>query len=320
MTADPKRLSELDSGELRASLLAAKRRLPSSERWAELEARLQGAGVFDANPGAELPAAPPPPSPAATPALSRSLGAKHLLTALAVVGLGLAGGVVYGTARPPDVTVTAVTPAAPLEVANHTGSAPPERSHAAARPSTLDAVAPAVVPTPTPAPGPAAVEPALTNSAPPTPSEPEITTDEPAPVTPSKPATPSTPSSPVSSTRATPSGTARAPSGRAAAPVAVAPHLPDATPESELALLKRARSQLSGDPLQALASAERCRSQYPNGAYAQERDFIALSALARLGRTDEARVRARAFRDRYPRSAYMQLVDRLLGAEGKNAQ
>ena len=82
---------------------------------------------------------------------------------------------------------------------------------------------------------------------------------------------------------------------------------------TEVELLKQARSALSGDPLQAFALSERCRAQYPNGAFAQEREYIAISALVRLGRTDEARSRASLFRMHYPSSAYLPRLARMLG-------
>jgi hypothetical protein len=82
---------------------------------------------------------------------------------------------------------------------------------------------------------------------------------------------------------------------------------------TEVELLKQARSALRGDPLQAFALSERCRAQYPNGAFAQEREYIAISALVRLGRTDEARSRASLFRMHYPNSAYLPRLARMLG-------
>jgi hypothetical protein len=87
----------------------------------------------------------------------------------------------------------------------------------------------------------------------------------------------------------------------------------DSARDSEIELLKRARSALTSDPEEALALARRHRTEYPRGAYTQERDVIAISALARLGRSSDANRLAEAFRDRYPRSAYLPQVDRILG-------
>jgi len=44
------------------------------------------------------------------------------------------------------------------------------------------------------------------------------------------------------------------------------------------------------------------RRQFPRGRLAEERDALAIRALISLGRTTEARQRARAFRTAYPNS------------------
>src|SRR5262249_45692931 len=69
-----------------------------------------------------------------------------------------------------------------------------------------------------------------------------------------------------------------------------------ATPDSEIVLLKQARNALNGDPLTAFALSERCAREFPRGSFAQEREFIAISALHRLGRDTEAERRADGFR------------------------
>jgi hypothetical protein len=83
--------------------------------------------------------------------------------------------------------------------------------------------------------------------------------------------------------------------------------------EEEIALLKEARAALAASPTQALALTERHRSDYPRGALVQEREVIAITALARLGQTSSARQRAERFRSAYPRSAYLKQIDRVLG-------
>ena len=77
--------------------------------------------------------------------------------------------------------------------------------------------------------------------------------------------------------------------------------------------MKEARRVLSSDPERALLLTRRYGAEYPRGTYAQERDFIAISALSRLGRRAEAQARGDAFRARYPRSAYLPQLERLLG-------
>jgi hypothetical protein len=79
-------------------------------------------------------------------------------------------------------------------------------------------------------------------------------------------------------------------------------------------LLKEAREAVASDPEHALLLTRRYGAEYPNGTYAQERDFIAISALVRLGRIEQAKARATAFRERYPRSAYLPQLERLLGS------
>lgn len=106
------------------------------------------------------------------------------------------------------------------------------------------------------------------------------------------------------------------PKAKSRAPVATsdsspAPaHAPAASPPSETALLRDARLALNGDPARALALTEQHRQEYPNGGFAQEREVIAITALARLGRTSEARSRAERFRSAYPTSPYIERVDR----------
>ncbi len=82
---------------------------------------------------------------------------------------------------------------------------------------------------------------------------------------------------------------------------------------SEVELLKQARSALGPDPAQAFALTERCRAQYPSGGFAQEREFIAISALYHMGRAEEARSRLALFKMHYPSSAYLPALTRLLG-------
>jgi hypothetical protein len=85
------------------------------------------------------------------------------------------------------------------------------------------------------------------------------------------------------------------------------------TAETEAALLDRAHQSLAADPSRALTLTEEHRRDYPSGALGQESDLIAIEALAALGRLGEAGDRAAHFRERYPRSAHLRRIDRLLG-------
>ncbi len=79
--------------------------------------------------------------------------------------------------------------------------------------------------------------------------------------------------------------------------------------ETEAQLLERARTALSADPARALALTEQHRAHFPAGVLAQEREVIAIEALKRLGRTDDAAQRAAAFARRYPNSAYRKKLN-----------
>jgi hypothetical protein len=88
----------------------------------------------------------------------------------------------------------------------------------------------------------------------------------------------------------------------------VAPAPPEAT------LLSRAHNELlSGSPERALATTAEHARAYPRGALAQERDVIAIEALVKLGRRDEARRRAASFRQTFPGSSHGDRIDRLVG-------
>jgi hypothetical protein len=112
------------------------------------------------------------------------------------------------------------------------------------------------------------------------------------------------------------------PRGDASAPVAprglvdeaTAPELAPsssvpASAEPESALLRRAQGALASRPAEALALTEVHRARFPRGAFAQEREVIAISALSALGRRDEARARARRFVDDHPGSAYRRRIE-----------
>jgi hypothetical protein len=91
------------------------------------------------------------------------------------------------------------------------------------------------------------------------------------------------------------------------------------TPETETALLGRAHQALSSDPAHALSLTAQHQREYPSGVLRQESDLIAIEALEALGRHAEARASAASFRSRYPSSAHLRRLDRLLGDEGEGA-
>lgn len=82
---------------------------------------------------------------------------------------------------------------------------------------------------------------------------------------------------------------------------------------AERALLDVARGALeSEDGAAALAAAERHNREYPTGILVQEREAIAIRALVTLGRTADARARAGRFRERFPESALLPMIDSTL--------
>jgi hypothetical protein len=72
---------------------------------------------------------------------------------------------------------------------------------------------------------------------------------------------------------------------------------------AERALLDVARAALArGSAAEALEATTRHEHDYPAGLLVEEREAIAIRALAALGRRDEANARADAFAQRFPRS------------------
>jgi outer membrane protein assembly factor BamD (BamD/ComL family) len=81
---------------------------------------------------------------------------------------------------------------------------------------------------------------------------------------------------------------------------------------SELELLKRARAALEAHPARALRLARQHARRFPEGDLVQERQVVVVEALVRLGRVEEARARARRFRQRYPDSIHNRGIDAAL--------
>ena len=79
--------------------------------------------------------------------------------------------------------------------------------------------------------------------------------------------------------------------------------------EGEASFLRRAKVALGRDPALALRLTDEHPEIYPRGVLLQEREVIAIEALVRLGRANEARSRAASFRARYPSSAYHGHLD-----------
>lgn len=82
--------------------------------------------------------------------------------------------------------------------------------------------------------------------------------------------------------------------------------------ETEVELLKRAQLALGTNPGLALALTRTHEARFERAELDQEREMIAIDALRRLGRSEEARRRGEAFRARYPHSAHLHRLEGLL--------
>jgi hypothetical protein len=100
--------------------------------------------------------------------------------------------------------------------------------------------------------------------------------------------------------------TTRSRSRAAAAPAPAAQPKAAAAPAraEESRILRAARHALSSDPSRALALTREHAQRFPEGMLDQEREFLAIEALARLGRPGEAMAQAQKFSSRFPASPY----------------
>ncbi len=85
--------------------------------------------------------------------------------------------------------------------------------------------------------------------------------------------------------------------------------------DTEVSLLEEAERTSRSDPQRALDLTERDATRFPSGALVQEREVIAIAALAQLGRMDDARTRANQFFRAFPGSAHGPRVAALLGID-----
>jgi hypothetical protein len=84
---------------------------------------------------------------------------------------------------------------------------------------------------------------------------------------------------------------------------------------AERQLLDLARAALEREDAEAaLQATSRHERAYPNGALVQEREAMAIRALALSGRSAEARARADAFRAHFPESLLLPTVESIVGA------
>jgi hypothetical protein len=128
------------------------------------------------------------------------------------------------------------------------------------------------------------------------------------------PSTVSSATSPLSD-RPTADEPTPAPSASAAPPkpsLAPAPSA-DLGPQAEVRLLERAQDALRSRPADALSLADEHARQFPRGMLVQEREVIAIEALMKTGRTNEAKARAARFKARFPGSSHTRRIEALVG-------
>ena len=102
---------------------------------------------------------------------------------------------------------------------------------------------------------------------------------------------------------------------RSAHPTASAPSGASASADplsEESAIVTRARAASASNPALTLALVDEHAKRFPRGELTQEREYLRISALRRLGRTDEARARARSYLTTFPSSPYAPAVRSLL--------
>ena len=272
-------------GDMKLGLERLSSDLPSAEAMARMAAKF---GIT------------PSGVPVKTPTVSPKLLAKL------VAGIGISAAVLWGVTRETTRhSESALEPAPSVPSLEATG----EPSVAVAR----EAASPRGVPVARASRGdgerPSTVEKSV--EALPSAASPPLEHSEPRPAAGVEPR--GAPPSPLERSAPSPSGV-RSPersTDRASEP-SRAPVVPVAAPQSEPSLLRDARLALNGDPGRALALTEKHRSDFPAGRLVQEREVIAITALARLGRLSEARSRAERFRGAYPSSPYVDRVDRVV--------
>jgi hypothetical protein len=70
---------------------------------------------------------------------------------------------------------------------------------------------------------------------------------------------------------------------------------------------------MRGEPSACLRALERHAQRFPSGRLSEEREALAVRALASMNRGDEARARAARFRERYPESLMLPAVEAAVG-------
>jgi hypothetical protein len=284
------RLSAAEAPELCRAVDAAKQQLPSAHELAALAASLSRQGV-------PLPNHEPlPPALRATPRLGKHwwlVGAAVLGATAISINLTRRPGAVRAPA-PPHVSSATTEPARPGAPLLPALGSPVGAAHQGALAPAPSAANAAVVD------GPGVVD-----AAPQAQPGPEPQAAKPNRPTAARlaPAAAITSSGPADSPRANQAtaGAARGASLGAGSKVQA----------SEIELLRDARLALQSSPSLALGLTEQHSASYPHGTMVQERELIAISALARLGRHAAVLSRAQRFEHDFPNSPYRKQVAQL---------
>jgi hypothetical protein len=95
---------------------------------------------------------------------------------------------------------------------------------------------------------------------------------------------------------------------------------PSRSLEDELALLERSREALRDDFATALLLAEQHGREYPTGRFVQEREVLAIQALLKQGRDDEAVERTQRFIRDQSGSPYVLRLRHMLASKPRSAE
>ncbi len=77
-------------------------------------------------------------------------------------------------------------------------------------------------------------------------------------------------------------------------------------------MIGRARSTLGSSPADTLAAVDDHARKFPRGALVSEREYLRISALRKLGRTDEAKTFAKRYVTSFPSSPQTPTVKKFL--------
>jgi hypothetical protein len=132
---------------------------------------------------------------------------------------------------------------------------------------------------------------------------------------PAPPASPPHPLSPIAPAAARSSAGLDSPAPTPDLAASVVSASKEATLAEEVAQLARLRALVASDPASAVALAEEGHHRFSGGALWLERESLALDALERLGRREEAATRAARVLQRYPDGPSAERLRRHLGPQ-----